>query len=220
MLTFTAGECLDMIRYGKFTFLTLSVQLPKSKAVTIIPPAPYFITTPAFETVFTLRTSYLIITESYNWGSTSRPNKVYYEIHQRGWPFPAAISRMSAPEYREGFFCGSHIKECDLENQTHLFCGEDFSLKLWNATGDKKLFAVPEDVHVEFAIWFYTFHKKYFNDVFGILTRTWNLLQTIIDLTRKSIAFDAGELPSSELEEIIEKAKEKPEEEPGAITYG
>ncbi len=214
MLTFTAGECLDMIRYGKFTLLTFSVQIPKEEAVTIVPPYPYFLTPAAVEARYSLRTNYLVITSSYNWGNTSRPNKVYYEIHQFGWPFPAGISRMAAPEYKEGFLCGTHIKECDIDNQSHLFCAEDFRVLLWNATGEE-----PEDIYVEFAIWFYTYHKKYFHEVFNILTRNWNLMQTLIGLMRRNIMFQAGKLPDEELNDIIAKTSEESEER-GIIKYG
>jgi len=56
-------------------------------------------------------------------------------------------------------------------------------------------------------VWYYTFDEDYTIEVYNILQKDWRLLEKIIDLSKKEIAQEAGELPEEELREIIEEAE-------------
>lgn len=211
-LTFSFGEAAQLVRYGKFTVLHFSLDIPASEAVVISPPYPFFKSRPAVEAVYEIRYSYVVFTERYNFGDTSRPDKVYYELHQFGWPFPKG---MSVPEYREGYYCGNRINLSNLENHcTHIFSGRDIHIKLWNATGN-----APEDVYFDISVWYYAFHKKYVEKVYDILFKQWDLTQRIIDLLAenkllmnefldweyKKAGAELGVIPKDIIEDILKK---------------
>ena len=178
------GEAIELLRYGKFRLLAFQVQIPASEALVIEPPYPYFKAPPAVETIFESRYDYINLAYFYHWGETSRQldgtkPKVYYEIHHFGDPFKE-VKLIQTPEYREGYYRGNHIRKSDLENSCIIFYNKKINIKLWNATG-----ADPEDVFVEFTMFYYNFHEKYFPQVFDILKRNWNLLSEIRDLLKK-----------------------------------
>jgi len=198
-IQFDPGKALELLRYGKFTLLHFSLEIPSTEAVEVTGPYPFTEYPPAAEPVYHITPGYRVLTERFNWGGTSRPNKVYYELHQFGRPFPPEIE---APEYAQGYYCGAKITDSNVENRcTHIFASKNIHVKLWNCTG-----ASPEDVWVDFTVWYYTFHEDYTIEVYNILQRDWRLLEKIIDLSKKKIAQEAGELPEEELRKIIEEA--------------
>ena len=181
IISFQVGEAMDLLRYGKFRLLAFQVQIPASEAVTIEPPYPYFKVPPAVESIFEGRYDYINLAYFYHWGETSRQlegtlPKVYYEIHYSGDPFKD-VKLIRVPEYREGYYRGNHIRKSDLENTCLIFYNKSINIKLWNATG-----ADPEDVFVEFTMFYYNFHEKYFPQVYDVLMRNWNLLNNIASL--------------------------------------
>lgn len=184
IISFGAGEAMDLLRYGKFRLLAFQVQIPASEAITIEPPYPYFKVPPAVESIFEGRYDYINLAYFYHWGETSRQlegtsPEVYYEIHHFGDPFKE-IKLIKTPEYREGYYRGNHIRKSDLENTCLIFYNKSLNIKLWNATG-----ADPKDVFVEFTMFYYNFHEKYFPQVYDVLMRNWNLLGEIRDLLAK-----------------------------------
>ncbi|GAH95138.1 unnamed protein product [marine sediment metagenome] len=185
-LGFTVGEAVELLRYGKFRLLAFQVQIPASEALKIEPPYPYFKKPPAVESIFETRYDYINLAYFYHWGETSRQldkstPKVYYEIHHSGNPFKE-VKLIQTPEYREGYYRGNHIRKSDLENPCIIFYNKAINIKLWNATGD---YPEPEDVFVEFTLFYYNFHEKYFPQVYDILMRNWNLLGEIRDLLKE-----------------------------------
>jgi len=141
-ITFGFGEAIELLKYGKFTLLSLYGEIPKEDAVKItsIPMTE----PPAVETVYGVKEGWVILTERYNWGSTSRPNKVYYEL----WNEPAGIlKKIPMTMENVGFYCGAKIRESNIENRcTHLLCAGKIHLKLWNCSDP------PEDVVYDFCV--------------------------------------------------------------------
>lgn len=227
------GEVLELWRYGLFTKGTFFFQIPKEYAVTFpaILDTPIHIFPPAVQITYNIREDYIGIMDKFDFGDTSRPAKVYIEWYIGGWPYPAGITRMFAPEFRPGYKGGTYITKSASTSLLPYITGDFATFKFWNTTG-----VAPEDVYFEATIFYYTFQRKYYKEVYSIMMRDWVLLQEIINLLRLHIALDTspdlGKLvaeklgvdeANSELAELIiktlEKAK-KPFKEEVIVEYG
>jgi hypothetical protein len=194
-IDFTVGEAIKLLEYGKFTLLTLSGVIPASEAVEITETPS--LKPPAVEAVYHIEPGWVVLTERFNWGETSRPDKVYYELWQYGKVFKTA--------YPEGFYCGGFVRGSNVENVcTHIFASERIHVKLWNATGRR-----PEDVYFDFTVWYYTYRVEFHERVMEIITRTWTLLEELLGEIRelkaclRGLAGRVGELERRV--EVVEK---------------
>lgn len=92
------------------------------------------------------------VIERFNWGASSRPNKLYYEIWNYGMLTPEMM--------QEGYHCGSFITEANVDNTcTHPAASNRLDVKLWNCSDP------AQDVYYEFAGWFYKFDMQYLDSV-------------------------------------------------------
>ena len=187
--------------------MTFSLEIPKEDAVTVSPPYPYTENPPAAEPVYYIKEGWSVLTERFNWGGTSRPNKVYYELHQFGNPFP--IGEVHAPEYYEGYYCGGKIKDSNVDNRcTHIYAADSIHVKLWNCTG-----ASPEDVWVDFTVWYYTFKEDYTKEVYDILQKDWRLFEDIKRLLQIKCLEEFQQIEVEELSPKVRRALEEMEVE-------
>jgi len=215
--SYSYGEVLELWRYGEFFLTTLAFQIPKEYAVDL-PPEIAMALTPVLpihtipatvDLQFPLREDYVGIVDKFSYGDTSRPGKVYLEYYLSGWPYPAGATRMFAPEYSEGFKGAIQIRLCNQTNEVSFIASDYVRFKFWNITGT----ADPKDVYIEFSIAGYTFHKRYYEEVYDIMMRDWVLLQRLIKLTELGIAQNALDVDrlaaDGELQNLIAKTVEK-----------
>lgn len=165
-VTFRPSDVLSLNRYGTFTKFRLpgqtilaasAVNLATIAAATAddrgVPFQKPFDPTLANIHTVGIPSGWAVIIERFNWGGTSRPDEVYYEIHNWG----ATVS----PQAQEGFHCGGPIGQADVDNRsTHPSASERLDLKVWNCTG-----GAPVDVWYEFAVWYYMFDLKYLGEI-------------------------------------------------------
>lgn len=170
-VVFRPSDVLILNKYGTFTTFHLpgqtilaasAVSLADIIAKTASPrglpfQGPYG-PAPAATHVVPLEPGYASIIERFNWGETSSPDKVYYEIHNWG--------KIVAPLQQEGFHCGGSIGEANRDNRsTHPTASERLELRVWNCTGD---LAPTEDVWYEFAVWYYIFELIYLPEILSL----------------------------------------------------
>ena len=62
--------------------------------------------------------------------------------------------------------------------------------------------------------------REYFDEVYGVLTRQWQLLQRMIDLQEMTIALEAGAITREDVADVIEEVKRKTKKGKVVITYG
>jgi len=145
-ITFTVGEAIELLKYGKFTLLHLSGIIDKkyATAITTIP-----MSNPAVEAVYHIKKDWSVITERFSWGSpnggTSLPDKVYYEL----WNYPGRelLEKSGMRHENIGFYCGGKINYSNLDNVcTHILSGERVHVRLWNCSDP------PEDVYFDFCV--------------------------------------------------------------------
>ena len=121
-IEFSVGEALKLLQYGKFTLLSIHGEIAAKDAVTI-DKTPFTANPPTVDAVYDIRDDWYVLTERFNWGDTSRPNKVYYEL----WNDPGELE---LPEWNVGFYCGSKIRESNIDNvclpPETLIMGNDF----------------------------------------------------------------------------------------------
>jgi len=193
---FGVGEAIELLDYGKFTLLSVYGEIDKTDAVKIT-ATPEVATDPAVTAVYHIKRDWAVLTERFNWGSTSIPNKVYYEL----WAHPGLLVR---PAWNVGFYCGSKIRESNIDNRcTHIFAGEKIEIKLWNCS-DPAI-----DVTYDFTVWYFTYLIKYHDKVMAILLRTPDLLERVRDLLEARMAIETGrpiaEIKAKTVEEIVEE---------------
>lgn len=146
---FTVAEAIELLRYGKFTLLSFDGTIPAG------------VTAPA-KARFHVETGYRVLTERFNWGGTEIPDKVYYEL----W-------------YDKGFYCGSNIRQSNLENRsTHIFAAEFVDVLLYNVSSPSV------DVFYDCTIWYFAYLAKYHEKVMEILLKTPTLLSEIVELLK------------------------------------
>lgn len=238
-VAYTIGESLELWRYGQFFLTTVSFQMAKELAVTlpwqyqlrVTPALPVSAPEPAVDLTLYLREDYIAILDTIDFGDSSRPGKIYVEYFIKGWPYPAGVTRMFAPEYKEGYQGATYIRKCNLHAAISFLISDNVQFKYWNTTGNN-----PEDVYYESTMVGYTFHTKYYKEVYDIVMRNWVLLQKIINLIKLQVALNAspnvGKLAAEKLGEdkvdgeltelivkTIEEAK-KPFREEVIVEYG
>jgi len=183
-ITFGFGEAMELLQYGKFTVLSLYGEIAKEDAteITSIPMTE----PPAVEAVFTVKEGWVILTERYNFGETSRPDKVYYELWNE--PGQAILKKIPMRQENIGFYCGAKIREANVENHcTHLLCGGKIRAKFWNCSDP------PEDVVYSLSVWYYTYRIEYHDEVMRIMRKTPTLLSEIIEVLKKKGEIEIGE---------------------------
>lgn len=210
------GEIMEMWRYGEFTKATIAFQIPKEYAVSFpaILSTPIHTVVPAVDLKFYIKEQYIGILDKLCAGDTSRPGKIYLEFYIGGYPYPTGATSLFAPAFQLGYKSGAYIRlSCNTSENPYII--SDYAqFKFWNTTGD-----APENVYFESCLWYYTFQKKYYKEVYDILMRDWVLSQKIISLLEALIAQNAGKLDDDLLAEIIAKSK-KPFRSEVVVTYG
>lgn len=170
-VTFRPSDILTLNMYGTFTKFRLPGQtilaasavsltdiINKTVSARGLPFQKPYGVAPAATHEIPLDPGYACIIERFNWGDTSAPDKVYYEIHNWG--------KVVVPQMQEGFHCGGSIGRADTDNRsTHPTASEHLELKIWNCTAD---LAVPEDVYYEFAVWYYLFELVYLPEIMSL----------------------------------------------------
>lgn len=214
-VVFSISKALELIKYGKFTLLSLDGGIPAAEA-TDITQTPMPKDTEAVKATYEVMDNYYVITERYNWGGTSRPDSVYYEIWSHGIPGELGIRNL-VEGLHSGYYCGSEITESNIDNRcTHIISGRDIEVKLWNMTDP------AADVYYDFTVWYYQFHRDYYQDVMDILNRRDRLL-TELGETLETLAEHFGAINAkqsrilSALHEMAGREAEEPEpvEKPG-----
>jgi len=177
---FTPSELLEYLRLGKFTGFTMSGEIPASEAVEIT-QTPMPINSESVTNQYGIRVGWAILTQRYNWGDTSRPDRVYYELWNTGIP-EGLQPKKKVARFLSGYYIGGKIKSADRDNWcTHMIASETVTVKLWNCSDP------PKDVWYDFALWFYTFPQEYLMDVLGIYrhhTKRNELLEGILKKLR------------------------------------
>jgi len=167
---FSVGEAITLLEHGKFTLLSFDGSIPSAKATTIF-STPMPVNSEAVKTVYEIakRPDWGVLTERFNWGETSRPGKVYYELWSWGKPFGIPTP------YGEGFYSGSKIKASQIDNiSPHIFAANSIEVKLWNCSSP------AEAVYYEFTVWYYTYLLERHEKVMEILLKTPNTLEAIL----------------------------------------
>lgn len=193
-LSYTIGESLELWRYGKFFLTTISFQIPKEYAITlpweyqlrVTPAVPVSTIVPAIDLTLYLNEEWVAILDVINFGDTSIPGKIYTEYFIKGNPYPAGVTVMYAPAYTEGYQGATYIRKCNLNSPMSFVIADNVQFKFWNTTGND-----PEDVYFEASMYGYTFHTRYYTEVYDIVMRDWVLLQEILTMQRLQTAFDA-----------------------------
>jgi len=120
-VVFRPADVLELNKYGIFTKWRLpGVEIPASEAVSITAEQtntwrdPFQGADPYYDLEFPIRQwrgidKWGIIIERFNWGRTSRPDKVYYEIWNYG--------KLVMPQEQEGFHCCGKIGSSDIDNR-------------------------------------------------------------------------------------------------------
>jgi len=186
-IDFTPGECLELLRYGKFTLLHISGEISSEDAGPITQqPMPRG--SEDVKAHYPLLEEWGMLTERFNWGSTSRPNKVYYELWSEGLPDELeAEVKHDVAEKLSGYYCGAKITDSNVENRsTHIVASKSVDVKLWNCSDP------AEDVDYDFTVWYYMYRLEYFDEVLAILRRRSRLLQQTVNLLRAEIAEKEG----------------------------
>lgn len=160
-VVFTPSEVLEYLRLGKFTVFTFSGEIPASESVEIT-QTPMPINSESVASQYGIRVGWAILMERYDWGETSRPDEVYYELWNTGIP-EGLKPKKKVARFLSGYSVGGKIKSADRDSRnTHIIASETMTVKLWNCSDP------PKDVWYEFAGWLYTFPQEYLIDVLGI----------------------------------------------------
>lgn len=169
-IEFGVGEVIELLKCGKFTLLSLSGSIPLVEAVEIVStPMPASVP-PSVDAIYSIEPGFIVLTERFNWGDTSKPEKVYYELWQYGG------GKYIKTPYPEGFYCGSKIRTSNIDNVcTHICAGERIHVKLWNCSSP------AEDVDYDFTVWYFTYAAGRHDDVLDILLRERRLLEAILE---------------------------------------
>jgi len=186
-IDFTPGECLELLKYGKFTLLHISGEISSEDAGPITQqPMPRG--SEDVKAHYPLLEEWAMLTERFNWGGTSRPNKVYYELWSEGLPEDLETEiKHDVADKLSGYYCGAKITDSNVENRsTHIVASESVDVKLWNCSDP------AEDVNWDFTVWYYMFRKEYFDEVLAVLRRRSKLLQQTVNLLRAEIAEKEG----------------------------
>ena len=166
-VVFRPADVLELNKYGIFTKWRLpGVEIPASAAVSITAAQtntwrdPFQGEDPYYDLEFPIRQwrgidKWGMLIERFNWGKTSRPDKVYYEIWNYG--------KLIMPQEQESFHCCGVIGTSDEDNRsTHPAAAEKLKLKLWNCSDP------PEDVYIEFTMWYYVFPLEHLDEVMAM----------------------------------------------------
>ncbi len=201
-IAFPLDNAIEAMRYVKPTFFSFQLDIPAEEAETIEGPFPYFKSEPAVQVTFTATWNWSIMLGSFNWGDTSRPGKVYYEIHIFGDPYDELdLPVPVAPVFREGFFNNAFVLRSNIENPApHIFVDDRIEFKIWNATGSD-----PEDVYVECTFWYFAIRNEYLEKVYEPYVRDTKLLSDQVKLTKAHLGLAAGLLGPSDIVDLLKK---------------
>jgi len=155
-VVFEPTDVLHLDRYGQFRMWRYpGFMIPADKAVSITADDTNKWTEPFRGAPYHAKDHFPIrphlgieqwgaIIERFNWGQTSVPDMVYYELYTFGKVLPVLI---------EGYYCGTKIGMADIENRsTHPVAAEKLELRFWNCSAD-----APRNVWIEVAVWLYWF---------------------------------------------------------------
>lgn len=191
-ISYNVEEAIETLRYVKPTFFSFDVDIPKEDAVTIEGPFPIFSSIPSIEVTFSPTWNWAILLNSFDFGDSSRPGKIYYEIYVKGNPYdeltlPAPI----APVYRDGFFLNAFILVSNLQNNaTNIFVNKELTFKIWNATGG----ADPEDVYLETTFHYLAIPFEYLESVYTPYTRDSSTLSDLVLLGQAQLGMELGRM--------------------------
>lgn len=150
-VSFRPSEALALDKYGIFTkWRHPGFTIPAANAVSITAQntgkyrAPHTVH-PAYVTYdWDIPSQWGLIVERFNWGETSIPDKLYYEI----WNWGVFLR----PQEQEGYHCGGKVGYADRDNRsTHPAASKKLQVRFWNCSSP------AEDIWVEFCMWYYTF---------------------------------------------------------------
>jgi len=164
-VTFAISSVLSYDQYGKFIAVSPpSFDIPASDAVSVTADdtngwlEPYNRNQDkAVDVAVPIPSGWGAVVERFNWGGTSRPDKVFYEIWVEAGP-------LSPFHIEETFHCCGVITDACVDNRsTHPSSGLKITFRIWNRTASPGMTA--EDVHVELAGWMYKFRLEYLDEV-------------------------------------------------------
>lgn len=205
-ISYNVEEAIETLRYIKPTFFSFDVDIPKEDAVTIEGPFPIFSSIPSIEVTFSPTWNWAILLNSFDFGDSSRPGKIYYEIYVKGNPYdeltlPAPI----APIYRDGFFLNAFILVSNLQNNaTNIFVNKELTFKVWNSTG-----ASPEDVYLETTFHYFAIPFEYLESVYTPYTRDSSTLSDLVLLGQIQLAMEMGQLGESNAIETLAEIQKR-----------
>lgn len=170
-VTFRPPDVMELDKYGKFIAVSLpSMTIAAADAVSITAAdAGGWLGScgldPTIRVQLPISKGWGAVIERFNFGDTSRPDKVFYEI----WVDPGPLAEYVTWEREEEvegwyFHCCGIITNANVDNRsTHPSSAAQLDLKLWNRTASPGM--VAEDVTIEFAVWFYKFKLEYLEKI-------------------------------------------------------
>jgi hypothetical protein len=206
-ITYNVEEAIETLRYVKPTFFSFDIDIPKEDAVTIEGPYPIFSSIPSVEITFKPSWNWAILLNSFDFGDSSRPGKIYYEIYIKGNPYnELTLPAPAAPVYRDGFYLSSFILVSNLQNvATNLFVDEELTFKVWNSTGG----ADPEDVYLETTFHYFAIPFEYLEQVYKPYVRDSATLNDIVVLGQTQLAMDMGRLGAQNAIETLDDVEKR-----------
>ena len=214
-ISYNVEEAIETLRYVKPTFFSFDIDIPKEDAVTIEGPYPIYSSVPSVEVTFSPTWNWSILLSSFDFGDSSRPGKIYYEIHIKGNPYEElTLPAPAAPVYRNGFYQNAFILVSNLQNDaTSIFVNDELTFKMWNSSG-----ADPEDVYLETTFQYFAIPFEWMQSIYTPLVRDSATLNDIVVLGQTQLAMEMGRLGARNAIETldeIEKRTKKREKELG-----
>ena len=209
-ISYNVEEAIETLRYVKPTFFSFDIDIPKEDAVKIEGPYPVFSSIPSVEITFSPSWNWSILLSTFDFGDSSRPGKIYYEIHVKGNPYDElTLPAPAAPVYRDGYYLSSFILVSNLQNSaTNLFVDDELTFKVWNSTGSS-----PEDVYLETTFHYLAIPFEYLEAVYTPYTRDSSTLSDLVLLGQTQLAMELGRLgtedPIETLDDVEKRTKKR-----------
>ncbi|MEA1998132.1 MAG: hypothetical protein U9N61_02230 [Euryarchaeota archaeon] len=210
VFSYNVEEAIETLRYVKPTFFSFDIDIPKEDAVTVEGPYPIFDSIPSVEVTFRPTWNWSILLTNFDFGDSSRPGKIYYEIHVKGNPYEElTLPAPAAPVFRDGFYVNAFILVSNLRNScTTFFVDDELTFKVWNSTG-----ADPEDVYLEATFHYIAIPFEYLQSVYAPYTRDSSTLSDLVLLGQTQLAMEMGQLGAQNaiktLDEIEKRTKKR-----------
>ena len=206
-IAYNVEEAIETLRYVKPTFFSFDIDIPKEDAVVIEGPFPVFSSIPSVEVTFKPTWNWSVLLSSFDFGDSSRPGKIYYEIYVKGNPYEElTLPAPAAPVFKDGFFTNAFILVSNLtDNFTNLFVNKELTFKIWNSTGG----ADPEDVYLEATFYYFAIPFEYMEQVYKPYVRDSATLSDLVLLGQTRFAMDMGQLGAQNAIEALEDIQKR-----------